>query len=249
MPLSFLRLSPAGDPPADHCQGQRSSATIVIVVSRQFDKVLVEQNHCQGLRSVTSNCDPISQSCFLEFVFFPAKIFDAASWPWRKNDVLLSTTRANPSHRCESLVSKCKNRRWLPQWPVRPWGWRRGVLRSWRRRGEGRWPGNRRPYRPQQIEAGVTRSVVGIAIPAGKRKKDAISVLFSRRTGSPLSGCGDDTRSTYPGYPGALLLAKGNLPCGLQRLKEFIWLEEGAKGKGIENAKGDQKEEDVGGRG
>lgn len=57
----------------------------------------------------------------------------------------------------------------------------------------------------------------------------------------------DDTRSTYPRYPGALLLTKGNLPCGFQRLEEFIWLEEGAKGKGIENAKGDQEEEDVGG--
>jgi hypothetical protein len=42
--------------PADHCHGHRSNATTVIVVSTQFDSVLVEQNHCQGLRTVANNC-------------------------------------------------------------------------------------------------------------------------------------------------------------------------------------------------
>jgi hypothetical protein len=30
-------------------QGQKFNAVIVMVVSRQFENVLVEQNHCQGL--------------------------------------------------------------------------------------------------------------------------------------------------------------------------------------------------------
>lgn len=56
LPLSvFLRLSP-DTAPADHCHGHRSKATIVIVVSKQFDRVRVEQNHCQGLSTVTINC-------------------------------------------------------------------------------------------------------------------------------------------------------------------------------------------------
>lgn len=55
---------------------------------------------------------------------------------------------------------------------------------------------------------------------------------------------------TYPGYPGTLVLAKGNLPRGLQRLEEFIRLEEGADGERIENSECDEEKEDVGrGRG
>lgn len=46
----------------DHSQGHKSKATIVIVVSKQFDKVLVEQNHCQGLATVKANYTP-SVSC------------------------------------------------------------------------------------------------------------------------------------------------------------------------------------------
>lgn len=53
--FSSLRLSSDEDPPADQRQGHKSKATIVIVVSKQFDKVLVEQNHCQGFKTVTSN--------------------------------------------------------------------------------------------------------------------------------------------------------------------------------------------------
>ena len=33
-------------------QGQKFNAVIVMVVSRQFENVLVEQNHCQGLNIV-----------------------------------------------------------------------------------------------------------------------------------------------------------------------------------------------------
>lgn len=47
-----------------------------------------------------------------------------------------------------------------------------------------------------------------------------------------------------------MVLAKGNLPRGLQRLEEFIRLEEGADGERIENSECDEEEEDVGrGRG
>lgn len=33
-------------------QGQKFNATMVIVISREFEKVLVEQNHCHGLKTV-----------------------------------------------------------------------------------------------------------------------------------------------------------------------------------------------------
>lgn len=56
-------------------------------------------------------------------------------------------------------------------------------------------------------------------------------------------------RRTYPGHPGTLSLAKCNLPCGFQRLKEFIGLEEGADDERIDKSECDQAEEDVGGRG
>jgi hypothetical protein len=36
-------------------QGQKYNAVIVIVVSKQFENVLVEQNHCQGLKKVMRN--------------------------------------------------------------------------------------------------------------------------------------------------------------------------------------------------
>jgi hypothetical protein len=32
--------------------GHKYNAVIVIVISREFEKVLVEQNHCQGLKIV-----------------------------------------------------------------------------------------------------------------------------------------------------------------------------------------------------
>lgn len=38
-----------------HFHGHKLKATMVSVVSRQLDSVLVEQNHCQGLRTVKSN--------------------------------------------------------------------------------------------------------------------------------------------------------------------------------------------------
>jgi hypothetical protein len=38
-------------------QGQKYNAVIVITVSRQLEKVLVEQNHCQGLSTVMRNCE------------------------------------------------------------------------------------------------------------------------------------------------------------------------------------------------
>lgn len=41
----------------DHCQGQKLSATIVNVVSRQLERVRVEQNHCHGLQIVRPSYD------------------------------------------------------------------------------------------------------------------------------------------------------------------------------------------------
>ena len=39
----------------DHCQGQKLSATTVKVLSRQFESVRVEQNHCHGLQTVRAS--------------------------------------------------------------------------------------------------------------------------------------------------------------------------------------------------
>lgn len=38
-----------------HCHGHQTSAAAVSVVSRQFDSVRVEQNHCQGLHAVNAS--------------------------------------------------------------------------------------------------------------------------------------------------------------------------------------------------
>lgn len=54
---------------------------------------------------------------------------------------------------------------------------------------------------------------------------------------------------TDPSYPGALIPAKGNLPRGLQRLEELIGLEECTDGQGVDEAEGDEEEEDVRGWG
>ena len=43
-------------------QGQKFNAVIVMVVSRQFENVLVEQNHCQGLNIVIRSCVSISEA-------------------------------------------------------------------------------------------------------------------------------------------------------------------------------------------
>lgn len=43
-----------------HFHGHSSSATIVRVVSRQLDNVLVEQNHCQGFRTVAASYHTIN---------------------------------------------------------------------------------------------------------------------------------------------------------------------------------------------
>lgn len=40
-------------PDSDH--GQKFKATIVKTVSNEFDRVLVEQNHCQGLSTLINN--------------------------------------------------------------------------------------------------------------------------------------------------------------------------------------------------
>ena len=39
----------------DHCQGQKLRATIVKMVSREFESVRVEQNHCHGLQTVRAS--------------------------------------------------------------------------------------------------------------------------------------------------------------------------------------------------
>lgn len=41
---------------ATHRHGHHTRAADVSVVSRQFDRVRVEQNHCQGLQMVKANC-------------------------------------------------------------------------------------------------------------------------------------------------------------------------------------------------
>lgn len=56
--LSLLWASPKT--PADHCHGHMSNAAIVRDVSKQLDKVLVEQNHCQGFKTVAINFEQIS---------------------------------------------------------------------------------------------------------------------------------------------------------------------------------------------
>lgn len=53
-------------------------------------------------------------------------------------------------------------------------------------------------------------------------------------------------RGSNPGHPRPLILAKRDLPGGLEGLKEFIRLEESAHSQGIEKTKGDQEEEDCG---
>lgn len=42
-------------PSTAHCHGHRLSAAIVKVVSKQFESVRVEQNHCQGLQTVRAS--------------------------------------------------------------------------------------------------------------------------------------------------------------------------------------------------
>lgn len=46
----------------DRVLGQKFIAVIVIVISRQFENVRVEQNHCQGLRTVMRSYANISVS-------------------------------------------------------------------------------------------------------------------------------------------------------------------------------------------
>ncbi len=54
---------PVSSSAADQCHGQLYSATIVNVVSRPLEKVLVAQNHCQGdatvsMRAAADASDP-----------------------------------------------------------------------------------------------------------------------------------------------------------------------------------------------
>lgn len=50
---------------------------------------------------------------------------------------------------------------------------------------------------------------------------------------------------SYPSDPSTALLAKHDLPGGLQRLKELVWLEKGPDTQRIQNPKRDQKEENI----
>lgn len=60
--------------------------------------------------------------------------------------------------------------------------------------------------------------------------------------------CGRELwRGSHPGYPRPLARAKGDLPGGFERLKEFIWLEKRSNGERVDEAKADQEKEDVGG--
>ena len=52
-PSSSTSSSSSGS--MDHCHGQKLSATIVNVVSRQLESVRVEQNHCHGLQTVRAS--------------------------------------------------------------------------------------------------------------------------------------------------------------------------------------------------
>ena len=42
--------------PGPVSDGHSKRASVVNVVSRQFDSVLVEQNHCHGLKTVKKSC-------------------------------------------------------------------------------------------------------------------------------------------------------------------------------------------------
>ena len=50
---------------------------------------------------------------------------------------------------------------------------------------------------------------------------------------------------TYPCNPSPAVCAEGDFPCWLQRLEKFVWLEEGLDAERIDDAKGDEKYEDV----
>ena len=62
LPLSFpfawvfrVVFLASAEKPKDHSHGHRHNATMVMEVSRQFDRVLVEQNHCHGLTTANAS--------------------------------------------------------------------------------------------------------------------------------------------------------------------------------------------------
>lgn len=107
----------------DHCQGHKSSATIVMVVSRQLDKVLVEQNHCHGLTTVKANCTQHKLS-FLSLFHYA------------KESIPLSRSYETPHRTHASQISRCKNPQRLRQRPALSWEQRRGDWHASRERHE-----------------------------------------------------------------------------------------------------------------
>ena len=80
--------------------------------------------------------------------------------------------------------------------------------------------------RCQRKEEDEARSVDLLSIPA----------IPSAMLEAPTIG------KSYPGDPGAATLAKCCLPCGLQRLEVFVWLEESLDGQGVDIAESQEIE-------
>jgi hypothetical protein len=115
----------------DHCHGQNSNATTVIVVSRQFDRVRVEQNHCQGFRTVAASYSERQLIC-------------AFVGCWYIENIPLSKLHEIHLHRCELRASKCRSHRLPLQRPALSSGRQSGVRRASRGRCEALKKGNLR---------------------------------------------------------------------------------------------------------
>lgn len=198
LPLS-MSLRPLSDTtPADHCHGHKTNATIVMVVSRQFERVRVEQNHCQGLRTVTANYPRSVGVCESRANrgSAPAALYDIP-WP---------TRRVNLTRKCESQASMCRNPRVPTQRPALFWARRSGAPHARRPKDHGGMRGNRQACRWQRRGADVTRIEADGSIPAETRRGSATTTLEH----------GADP--THPSDPGARLLAlsmaESDLPSG-----------------------------------
>ena len=58
-PLAFTPLETLASNASSH--GHKYNAIMVRVVSKQFDRVRVEQNHCHGLHTVSASCEDIER--------------------------------------------------------------------------------------------------------------------------------------------------------------------------------------------
>lgn len=150
-----LRSSP-GTAPADHCHGQRSKATIVMVVSKQFERVRVEQNHCQGLRMVTIN--------YPRSTLLPPQHVLSRCTP----NIPLPRRPGNLPRICESRVSTCRNPRFPLQRPALSWALRSEVPRASGQIDEERMRRGRRICKSQRRGEDVMRIGAGDSIPVNR---------------------------------------------------------------------------------